>query len=70
MIATDTISLNTKGLCDVLDITDKVTKIVEQSGIQNRLVNVFCSTGSITRHVSTQLFFSPFSTPSIFIIVL
>jgi secondary thiamine-phosphate synthase enzyme len=50
MIATDTISLNTKGFSDVLDITDTVTKIVNQSGIQNGLVNVFCSgsTGSIT----------------------
>lgn len=50
MVTTDTISLNTKGFSDVLDITDKVTKIVEQTGIQNGLVNVFCSgsTGSIT----------------------
>lgn len=50
MVATDTIALNTKGFSDVLDITDQVTKIVEQSGIQNGLVNVFCtgSTGSIT----------------------
>ena len=50
MVAADTISLSTKGFSDVLDITDKVTKIVEQSGIQNGLVNVFCSgsTGSIT----------------------
>jgi len=50
MIATDTISLTTKGFSDVLDISDKVIKIVEQSGIQNGLVNVFCSgsTGSIT----------------------
>jgi secondary thiamine-phosphate synthase enzyme len=50
MIATDTISLNTKGFSDVLDISDAVKKIVKQSGIQNGLVNVFCSgsTGSIT----------------------
>jgi secondary thiamine-phosphate synthase enzyme len=50
MVATDIISLNTKGFSDVLDISDAVTKIVQQSGIQNGLVNVFCSgsTGSIT----------------------
>ena len=50
MIATDTISLKTKGFNDVLDITEKVIKIVEQSGIQNGLLTVFCSgsTGSIT----------------------
>jgi secondary thiamine-phosphate synthase enzyme len=50
MIATDIISLNTKGFSDVLDISDAVTKIVKQSGMQNGLVNVFCSgsTGSIT----------------------
>jgi len=50
MVATDTISLRTKGFSDVLDITDKVTRIVEDSRIQTGLVNVFCSgsTGSIT----------------------
>jgi secondary thiamine-phosphate synthase enzyme len=50
MIATNTISLNTKGFSDVLDITNAVTKIVKQSDIQNGLVNVFCSgsTGGIT----------------------
>lgn len=50
MIATDKISLNTKGFNDVIDISDAVTKIVKQSRIQNGLVNVFCSgsTGGIT----------------------
>jgi secondary thiamine-phosphate synthase enzyme len=50
MIATDTISLSTKGFSDVLDITDKVIGAVEKSDIQNGLVTVFCSgsTGSIT----------------------
>ena len=50
MVVTDTISLRTKGFSDVLDITDKVTRIVEDSRIQTGLVNVFCSgsTGSIT----------------------
>jgi secondary thiamine-phosphate synthase enzyme len=50
MVATDTISLNTKGFTDILDITKTVTGIVAKSGIQNGLVNVFCSgsTGGIT----------------------
>jgi thiamine phosphate synthase YjbQ (UPF0047 family) len=50
MVSTGTISLSTKGFTDVLNITDKVTTIVAMSGIQNGLVNVFCSgyTGSIT----------------------
>jgi len=50
MVTTDTISLRTKGFSDVLDITENVKQIAEQSGIQNGLVNVFCSgsTGSIT----------------------
>ena len=50
MTITDTISLNTKGFTDVIDITDKVEKIINNSGIQNGLVNVFCSgsTGGIT----------------------
>ncbi|MEW6419300.1 MAG: secondary thiamine-phosphate synthase enzyme YjbQ [Nitrospirota bacterium] len=50
MVKTDTISLNTKGFSDVLDITDKVAGIVKHSGIKNGLVTVFCSgsTGSIT----------------------
>jgi secondary thiamine-phosphate synthase enzyme len=50
MVSTDTIFLSTKGFTDVLDITDKVTAGVAKSGIQNGLVNVFCSgsTGSIT----------------------
>ncbi|MEW6053990.1 MAG: secondary thiamine-phosphate synthase enzyme YjbQ [Nitrospirota bacterium] len=50
MIATDTISLQTKGFSDILDISGPVTKIVKQSDIQNGLVTVFCtgSTGGIT----------------------
>jgi len=50
MVNTDTISLNTKGFTDVLDITDKVASIVDHSEIQNGVVTVFCSgsTGSIT----------------------
>lgn len=50
MIATGTISLSTKGFTDVIDITDKVEKILNKSDIQNGLLTVFCSgsTGSIT----------------------
>jgi len=50
MISTNTISINTKGFNDTIDITYEVTKIVEQSGIENGLVTVFCrgSTGTIT----------------------
>ncbi len=50
MVSTGRISLSTKGFSDVLDITDKVARMVEDSGIQNGLVNVFCSgsTGGIT----------------------
>jgi secondary thiamine-phosphate synthase enzyme len=50
MIFTNTISINTKGFSDTIDITYEVTKIVEQSGIENGLVTIFCrgSTGTIT----------------------
>jgi secondary thiamine-phosphate synthase enzyme len=50
MTITDTISLSTKGFTDVIDISDKVEKILNKSDIQNGLLTVFCSgsTGSIT----------------------
>ncbi len=50
MISTNTISINTKGFTDTIDITYEVTKIVEQSGIENGLVTIYCrgSTGTIT----------------------
>jgi len=50
MIATDTISLSTKGFSDVINLTDRVASIVNKSNIKNGLVTVFCSgsTGSIT----------------------
>lgn len=50
MIFTNTIPVSTKGFSDTIDITDEVTRIVEQSGIENGLVTVFCrgSTGTIT----------------------
>ena len=50
MVSTYTISLNTKGFSDVIDISDSVVRVTKQSEIQNGLVNVFCSgsTGGIT----------------------
>jgi len=50
MLYSDTISLSTKGFSDTIDITGKVTKITQHSGIKNGLVTVFCkgSTGAIT----------------------
>lgn len=50
MISTNTISINTKGFTDTIDITYEVAKIVEQSGIENGLVTIYCrgSTGTIT----------------------
>ncbi len=50
MIFTDTFAVKTKGFGDTIDITDKVTKIIKKSGIEEGLVTVFCpgSTGTIT----------------------
>jgi secondary thiamine-phosphate synthase enzyme len=50
MFFTDTIGLSTKGFSDTIDITGKVTKIVQNSRIKDGLVTVFCkgSTGSVT----------------------
>ncbi|HKZ39770.1 MAG TPA: secondary thiamine-phosphate synthase enzyme YjbQ [Candidatus Hodarchaeales archaeon] len=50
MIHTDTISLNTKGFTDVINITDKVVSVLRESKVENGLVTVFCtgSTGAMT----------------------
>ena len=50
MIFSETISLTTKGFCDIIDITDSVISILERSEIMDGLITVFCagSTGSIT----------------------
>ena len=50
MIVTETISINTKGFCDIIDINSHVLSIVKRSLIANGLVTIFCpgSTGSIT----------------------
>jgi len=50
MVYSDTFPLSTKGFSDTIDITGRVTKIVQHSGVKNGLVTIFCkgSTGSIT----------------------
>jgi len=50
MILTETISLNTKGFCDIINITPQVFSILKQSSVANGLITIFCpgSTGSIT----------------------
>jgi secondary thiamine-phosphate synthase enzyme len=50
MIFTDTLSLNTKGFADIIDITDTVTSVLQNSKIGEGLVTVFCtgSTGAVT----------------------
>jgi len=50
MVYSETISLNTKGFADIIDITPKVSLIVEQSAIHDGLVTVFCpgSTAAVT----------------------
>jgi secondary thiamine-phosphate synthase enzyme len=50
MIITETISINTKGFCDIINITPEVFSIVKKSSVADGLVTIFCpgSTGSIT----------------------
>lgn len=50
MVYSDTFPLSTKGFSDTIDITGRVAKIVQHSGVKNGLVTIFCkgSTGSIT----------------------
>jgi len=50
MSYSETISLSTKGFCDIIDITGHVTSAVGHSKIKDGLVTVFCSgsTGSVT----------------------
>lgn len=44
------ITLGTKGDCEIIDITDRVESIVEESGFATGICTTFCpgSTGSIT----------------------
>lgn len=50
MTFAETISLNTKGFSDIVDITHNVISLCERSGIANGLITVFCvgSTCSVT----------------------
>jgi secondary thiamine-phosphate synthase enzyme len=50
MVATETISLSTRGFSDIIDLTAQVEEIARSSGMTNGLVTVFCpgSTGAVT----------------------
>jgi len=50
MVLSETISLPTKGFCDIQDITSAIGVAVGKSRIKNGIVTIFCpgSTGSVT----------------------
>ncbi len=50
MIISETITLRTKGFCDVVDITPRIEEILRRSGMSEGLATVFCpgSTGAVT----------------------
>lgn len=50
MIFSETLSFQTKGFTDIIDITHRVVMILERSKIEDGLVTVFCtgSTGALT----------------------
>ena len=50
MTFTDTISIDTRGFCDIIDITPHVFFIIKGQSIVNGLITLFCpgSTASIT----------------------
>ncbi len=50
MTFSETISVSTEGLSDIIDITSQVTQAVGRSRIEDGLVTVFCpgSTGAVT----------------------
>jgi secondary thiamine-phosphate synthase enzyme len=50
MIKTKSISLSTKGNTDIIDITDKVSRLIEESEIKSGVVTIFVpgSTGGLT----------------------
>ena len=50
MTFTDTISIDTKGFCDIIDITPHVSFIIKEQSIADGLITLFCpgSTASIT----------------------
>ena len=46
----ETISLNTKGFTDIIDLTEQVAHLLKQSHIRDGLATIFCpgSTGAVT----------------------
>jgi secondary thiamine-phosphate synthase enzyme len=50
MTYSESLSLRTKGFCDIIDISDDVVSVSGRSGINEGLVTVFCpgSTGALT----------------------
>ncbi len=50
MVKTSTVSLNTRGNADVHDVTDQIAGAVQQSGLRNGTVTIFCpsSTSGLT----------------------
>jgi secondary thiamine-phosphate synthase enzyme len=50
MIYSETISVKTKGFCDMIDMTPQVVDLTKRSEIKNGLVTVFCqgSTAAVT----------------------
>jgi len=50
MIYSETISFNTKGFSDIIDMTHDVLSVIGRSGVKNGLITVFCpgSTGGVT----------------------
>ncbi len=49
-VKTGSLSLNTRGNTDIHDITDELTRLVQQSGLSDGTVTVFCasSTSALT----------------------
>ncbi len=50
MIYSETLSVKTKGFCDMIDMTSQVVGLTKRSGIESGLVTVFCqgSTAAVT----------------------
>jgi secondary thiamine-phosphate synthase enzyme len=50
MVITNELHLETKGHCDILDITHRVERAVKESGLQDGIVTLFCpgSTGAVS----------------------
>jgi secondary thiamine-phosphate synthase enzyme len=49
-VQTKGIKLNTRGNADVIDITDRVSEALDESGLQNGTITIFCpsSTSALT----------------------